>query len=212
MGNMRCGDEDGLNELIQDWLIGKHDLVGIQIGSYKGQSAELFLKSGAFKTFYCIDPWQSGYDIWDCASYEENIREAEEEFDRRFKDNEIVKKIKMKSSDAAKLFEQNSIDFIYIDGNHLYKAVKEDLKNYFPIVKDGGIIAGHDYNTTDWHLADVVRAVNEFFNIPPFQTYTDDKSWIYIKNKSVKDNVKKSNNKIDTLITIPGIVSSGVCI
>ena len=29
MGNMRCGDEDGLNELIQDWLIGKHDLVGI---------------------------------------------------------------------------------------------------------------------------------------------------------------------------------------
>ena len=207
----RRGDTDLLNIFIKDQLVGKHDLIGIQIGSYRGQSAELFLKSGAFKTFYCIDPWQQGYDPEDKADAPEIIL-AEQDFDRRFKDNEIVKKIKMKSSDAAKLFEQNSIDFIYIDGNHLYKAVKEDLKNYFPIVKDGGIIAGHDYNTTDWHLADVVRAVNEFFNIPPFQTYTDDKSWIYIKNKSVKDNVKKSNNKIDTLITIPGIVSSGVCI
>ena len=172
----RRGDTDLLNIFIKDQLVGKHDLIGIQIGSYRGQSAELFLKSGAFKTFYCIDPWQQGYDPEDKADAPEIIL-AEQDFDRRFKDNEIVKKIKMKSSDAVNMFKNNSIDFIYIDGNHLYEAVKEDLKNYYSKIKYNGIVSGHDFV----HGYGVQKAVLEFFKSMPENIYPDS-SWLYIKD------------------------------
>ena len=44
-------------------------------------------------------------------------------------------------------FEDNSIDAIYIDGNHSYEAVIEDIKNWSPKVKQGGLIIGDDYLT-----------------------------------------------------------------
>lgn len=52
--------------------------------------------------------------------------------------------IKMKSEEAADLFEDESVDFIFIDGDHSVKGVMTDLIKYVPKVKKGGIIAGHD--------------------------------------------------------------------
>ena len=42
-------------------------------------------------------------------------------------------------------FPKNFFDFVYIDGDHSYKGAKSDLRNYYPKVKRGGVIAGHDY-------------------------------------------------------------------
>ena len=52
----RCKN-DPLNQLVNDFLVGKNNLIGIEIGSYRGESTEIFLKSNAFKKLYCIDPW-----------------------------------------------------------------------------------------------------------------------------------------------------------
>ena len=174
----RRGQRDGLHLFINDWLIGKKDLIGLQIGSYRGESTEMFVKSNAFKIFYCIDPWEPGYDPKDLASTPEIVL-AEQDFDRRFKNNEIIKKIKMKSTDAINLFQDLSLDFIYIDGCHQYEAVKEDLKNYFPKVKLNGMVCGHDYNYAPF--PGVTQAVNEFFNKTPLKVYPEG-SWIHIKN------------------------------
>ena len=68
----------------------------------------------------------------------------------------------------------NNLDFVYIDGNHSYKYVKEDLELYYPKVKDGGLVGGHDYNEpnffnedgtdkTECEINHVKKAVNEFF-------------------------------------------------
>ena len=175
--NMRVRVGEALDVFTKDWLYGKSNLIGVEIGSYAGESAEIFLKSNAFKKLYCIDPWEMGYDPNDFAG-DEGIYLAEKVFDEKFKNNPIVTKLKMKSFDASRLFELDSLDFVYIDGNHKYEFIKSDLMSYYPRVKKGGIISGHDY---EWKgTPDVKRAVDEFFNKPPIKKYPDH-SWIYIK-------------------------------
>ena len=105
------------------------------------------------------------------------LTNAEKEFYEKFNGNQIIKKIKQKSNDVVNLFEDNSIDFIYIDGCHQYEFVKNDLINYFPKIKQDGIISGHDY-CLGW--IGVKTAVDEFFKKPPLKTYSDG-SWVYIK-------------------------------
>jgi predicted O-methyltransferase YrrM len=62
------------------------------------------------------------------------------------------------SDNMVNHFEDDSLDFIFIDGLHTYEQVKIDCENYFSKVKSGGVFAGHDYNV----IEGVNRAVNEF--------------------------------------------------
>jgi predicted O-methyltransferase YrrM len=66
--------------------------------------------------------------------------------------------IKKESVEASKDFEDESCDVVFIDMDHSYEAVKQDLIHWFPKVKKGGYIAGHDI---DW--PGVSKAINEFF-------------------------------------------------
>jgi hypothetical protein len=65
--------------------------------------------------------------------------------------------INKKSIDAINDIEDNSLDYIFIDGDHNYEAVVQDLKNYYSKVKTGGIFAGHDIGSQG-----VQRALSEF--------------------------------------------------
>lgn len=71
--------------------------------------------------------------------------------------NNRVEFIRKSSIDASKNFKDNSIDAIFIDANHEFKYVLEDLYAYWPKVKSGGIIAGDDYC-----IEDVKKAVHYF--------------------------------------------------
>lgn len=177
---MRKGDIDPLNELIKDYLIGKENLTGIQIGSYAGESTVMFIESNSFRRLYTVDPWEENYDPNDISG-DSDILLAEKVFDAKFKYNPIIEKIKAKSTDVADRFEDESIDFIYIDGNHQYEMVKQDLENYVPKIKKGGIIAGHDYGGHK-HTEGTKQAINEFFGKEPEKVY-EDCSWVYIKEQ-----------------------------
>ena len=74
-------------------------------------------------------------------------------------------------------FEDNSIAFLYIDTTHEYEHVIKEIDAWYPKVKLGGIIAGHDYFTPGVH-----RAVNEFFEIRPHPLISLNASWIAFKN------------------------------
>ena len=65
---------------------------------------------------------------------------------------------RMTTDKAASLFEDSSLDGVFIDADHTYEAVKKDIQNWLPKVRKGGILAGHDYIHT-W--PGVVQAVNE---------------------------------------------------
>lgn len=57
----------------------------------------------------------------------------------------LVRPIKSDSTEAAALFDDRSLDFVFIDADHSYEAVKRDLLAWLPKVRPGGIIGGHDY-------------------------------------------------------------------
>ena len=69
---------------------------------------------------------------------------------RRFAEfGDRVEFLRMTSSDAVSRFVDESVDFVYIDGNHEYKFVLNDIMLWYPKVKNGGYLTGDDvYSTT----------------------------------------------------------------
>ena len=66
----------------------------------------------------------------------------------------------MTSVEACELFDDNYFDWIFIDANHDYPYIKENLEIWTPKVKIGGIVSGHDYNNGKW--VGIKKAVDEF--------------------------------------------------
>lgn len=85
----------------------------------------------------------------------------------KYSDKDNVKIIKMKSDEAYKLYDDEYFDWIYIDADHSYEAVKNDILNWLPKLKKGGLISGHDYDPSisdlNYEKYGVEKAVREIF-------------------------------------------------
>jgi len=136
----------------------KKDLVGVEVGVWKGSNAYDMISFLPIKKLYLIDPYKH-YDNYD--DYKED--DMDNMYDRvkeKFKPfGDKVKLIRKMSIDAVEDIP-DGCDFIYIDANHSYEFVKKDLKLFYPKVKKGGIFCGHDYNYI--RHPGVTKAVNEF--------------------------------------------------
>ena len=161
-------DRSGLKEMIECLNGG----IMLEVGSYIGESTEVFAKSGKFSKIYCLDFWTGGYDPVDLAS--NSMENAEQEFDKLLNLYPNIFKIKSDSVNIPTLFEDAFFDFIYIDANHLYDYVKRDLINSIPKLKNSRYIGGHDYN--DSNHPGPKLAVDELFNYP--DKIFQDKSWL----------------------------------
>ena len=71
------------------------------------------------------------------------------------------KTLRMASLAAAKLFDDRSLDFVFIDAAHDYESVKADILAWRPKVRLGGTLAGHDYIPNSNEFPGVLQAVNE---------------------------------------------------
>ena len=69
------------------------------------------------------------------------------------------------SCQVSQEFPDEYFDWIYIDADHSYEDVKSDLNSWYPKVKTGGFITGHDYIEKTWY--GIVQAVNEFIRQKP---------------------------------------------
>jgi predicted O-methyltransferase YrrM len=94
---------------------------------------------------------------------------------------------RMTSLEAAEKVTEYTMDFVYLDARHDYEAVLDDLRAWYPKIRPGGVIAGHDY--LDGNLPagvfGVKSAVDEFFGalgIPVRHTHLDGPwlSWIVV--------------------------------
>jgi hypothetical protein len=76
----------------------------------------------------------------------------------------IVQMIRDYSVKAAEQVPDGSLDWVFIDANHSYRSVLEDLDAWAPKVKSGGLISGHDYgDDTNWpHWCEVKSAVDRW--------------------------------------------------
>lgn len=75
---------------------------------------------------------------------------------------ETISIVEASSVQAARQFEDESLDFVFIDADHEYNAVKADIAAWWPKIKSGGIIAGHDLSN---EYPGVEKAVVEAFAI-----------------------------------------------
>jgi predicted O-methyltransferase YrrM len=175
-GNQKIGLEQICNFIKEK--IGD-DLLIVEIGSYCGSGSTIIANTFKNSKLFCVDPWEKYVE--DCSIYDINkqeleLKEAEQIFDKKILNYNNVIKNKMASIEFAKNITNETIDFVYIDGNHQYSSVKEDIEIWKPKIKQGGIIGGHDY-----HWESVQRAIHEHFKSPPDKTFIDG-SWLYFKN------------------------------
>ena len=59
--------------------------------------------------------------------------------------------------------EDGSLDFVFIDASHEYEHVKADILKWYPKVKNGGVLAGHDCYPNNPEFGGVYKAVTEIF-------------------------------------------------
>lgn len=143
------------------------DGVCVEIGVWKGDFSEIISQEN-INSLHLVDPWKSITDIparWHAAPQEE-MDSIYESVVAKFLGNEKITIHRKFSTEAATDFENQSVDWVYIDGNHSYEFVKADLEIWWPKLKAGGAICGDDYQEGRFQVEEldfgVVKAVDEF--------------------------------------------------
>ena len=143
------------------------NLTGVEIGVAGGEHALSILENLDIKRLYLVDP----YDLYDTytegkeiygisqATLNETKKSAREKLKKY--ERQIVW-IEKQSSKAISDINDN-LDFVYIDGNHAYDFVLEDLHKYYNLIRPGGVLGGHDYyNGFAKSHSGLIKAVGEF--------------------------------------------------
>jgi hypothetical protein len=139
------------------------DLIGVLIGAYNGKSANYVFSAIRMKKFFLIEPCSEyGDGTYDQMSW--NL--AFDNLQSTFSGVGDVVIIKDKAENVCNDFENSTLDFVYIDGDHSYEHVLLDMNLWWPKVRNGGVMAGHDFNlkrvSPNGYYEDVERAVREF--------------------------------------------------
>jgi len=153
------------------------DKTMIEIGSYAGESTEIFAQN--FKYVWAIDPWLEGMMITEGVGYMDNPecfmdKNVEKIFDERMKGYPNVSKIKDFDKNCLNDFVDESIDFIYIDALHTETELIRQINSWLPKIKKTGIIGGHDYAES---FPGVIEAVHKTVGMPDKIYMDDGNSW-----------------------------------
>lgn len=135
---------------------------GAEIGVWAGEYSEELCQGNPNLHLLCVDPWTSYPQYAEQRRYEKVF--GQRGYTRAY--NAAVTRLapyncelrKGFSVDVAATIPDQSLDFVYIDGNHCFEYVVADLAAWTPKVRDGGIIAGHDYK--NWGGIQVKPAVH----------------------------------------------------
>ena len=141
---------------------------GVEVGTDHGQYAQQLCEGIPGLHLTCVDPWVAYTEGKEVHTQEEVDQIYREAVDRLRPYN--VDTDPRTSMQAVESIEDNSLDFVFIDGNHSYEFVKEDIREWYKKVKPGGIIAGHDYKIDPENDYGVIEAVGEYVkenNISP---------------------------------------------
>lgn len=130
---------------------------GAEVGVHEGLYSEVLCQNIPYLDLTCVDIWP-----------DENIFQIAKEKLAPFK----AKLIRKASLNAVNMISNRSLDFVFIDADHNYESVKDDLENWSKKVKRRGIVAGHDYYV--FHNSGnkgVIKAVNEYVALHKLKLY-----------------------------------------
>ncbi|MDD5394924.1 MAG: class I SAM-dependent methyltransferase [Thiothrix sp.] len=151
----------GLLDLIHD-CFNPSSLV-VEIGTGMGVSTEVFaLTVGRVIT---IDPYFPGSERW---------RDAAIKVCRRYPDK--ITQCFDKSAVVCRTIQNGSVDGVYIDGDHHFESVRDDILRWLPKLKPDGWMCGHDYIARPKYNFGIIEAVNACFG-KPRKVYSDF-SWV----------------------------------
>lgn len=154
----------------------------VEIGVHQADCSRFLRLCFPLAHLYLVDPWElcSTYRASDgpITTKESTMEKAFDKVQNYFQDDSNTHILRKSSKEACSLVP-DSIDLVFIDGNHDYDFVKEDIELWLPKIRRGGILAGHDYHLTGERFPGVKRAVDELLgsNI----SVGEDSVWLYSK-------------------------------
>lgn len=160
---------------------------GAEIGVERGLFTEVLCKALPQATIYAIDAWQA------YSGYREHVSQDKldgfyEEAKARLAAYPSCKLMRRFSMDAVEDFKDGSLDFVYLDSNHDFRHVVNDLAEWSKRVRPGGIVAGHDYRKDKkagalFHVCQAVQGFTDAYGISPWFVLRGDRaaSWMWVK-------------------------------
>ena len=149
----------------------------VEVGAWKGKSAAYMCveiaNSGKQIKFDCVDIWTGAGGVYDFDLSVKNQTLYDEFIANMLPVEKYYTPVKEFSDKAAKLYLDNSLDFVFIDAGHDYENISADIDAWLPKVKSGGWIGGHDYMSAPG----VRQAVSERFSAVKL----DGTSWLLHK-------------------------------
>lgn len=146
--------------------------VGAEIGVHQGDFSRAILDTVRPSRLHLIDPWRyESSTTYERALYGGRASKGQQELDDRYlavldrfageiADGQVTVH-RLPSSEALEALPDGSLDWVYIDGNHLYEYVASDLALSLRKTRDGGLVTGDDYAEGGWWEGGVKRAVDE---------------------------------------------------
>jgi len=160
---------------VADWLQNTDPIRGAEIGVKEGRFIAHLLRQYPRLEMYAVDRWapdptgNETYTEWNWPDIYATYRQAIRPHEFR------VIEFRESSVNAAKMVANYSLDFVFIDAQHDYKSVRDDILAWRPKVKPGGLLCGHDYQP---NFPGVVRAVDELISEPIFGVQTVWGKWV----------------------------------
>ena len=170
------------NTVMLDIVLDQFPKLGtwVELGSWTGRSAAYcvveLLNREKLGEFYCVDSWKGEAAI----AYDPN---TVQDLKKIFKQNvkpvlKHITMLNMMSWNAAKKFDNDSVDFCYVDAGHSYEAVTKDLKAWWPRMRPGAMFGGDDYTKG---YPGVQQAVWDFFGPLDIKVRRAGRCWLVTK-------------------------------
>lgn len=165
---------------------------GVEVGAAAGHYTECLCKNNPQMIVTAVDAWQPYGGYTDYKKHR-TLNGLFNMFKKRMSQYQNHKYIRLFSEDAVGMFENLSLDFVYIDANHDDPWVTHDITQWARKVRKGGIVAGHDYvevkpehRPKNWQVKVAVDRYVKNNNIKPLvilkkDSHTNAPSWFFIK-------------------------------
>jgi hypothetical protein len=168
---------------------------GVELGVNSGEFSRIILNHWQGSKLHLIDAWEKQdnlvyNDLCNHAS-QDHYTYCYQQTHNKFHNNPRVKIHKKYSEEAVKMFQDESLDFVYLDANHSFTETYKDIENWSKKVKQGGLISGHDFvngyiHNSVWFGSKY--AVVKWAEENKYQIYTswednDFPSWFIFKDK-----------------------------
>ena len=179
-----CGRFDKLPELFNELDF----KVGAEVGVYRGRYSKILCEKMPQLKLYGIDLWEQYKGYHDYEADSNDLKDAHEDAIRRTTGLNCEFKQGW-SNQVVDQFEDGSLDFVFIDGNHAFEYVVTDIANWEKKVRKGGIVCGHDFDRYPkrtrnlMHVVDAVQGWCYAYSIHPWFVLHGNKNkcWMYVK-------------------------------